>query len=789
MIGGVFPKVIRVVLGVATVLWLALVAQAVHGLGWDKTERLKPRTVKRSDNGHYWTCALPKTLRSRSLTDARGVFLEDGRPLWREMNRYSRESGDHGWYRIHGSTVTFSLSDGSDPRATKRKMEARAPRPVPWWVVASSLLALAAGHVVAVRRFGVEPPFSGFLRWSGGWAGAGWWPWALFGGALAVRGALAWDWRTANDGFMTVKGLPYSDAMGWLETARHLALGHGMAGGFEGQRPLYATILAFLMMLGGLKVVWGPLVSVVWGAVAAALGGWLSGRVAGTWAGVASMLFLAGAGRQAAWLPAAMTEGPSLAYVLAAVFCWWRGAVEKKWLWLAAGGVFTGLANLTCTFTLLAWPLMGMVAALRWGRDERGALALRRWFVRSAAVAAGGLLVLLPWVVRNKVRFDVLTFSTQSSALLYSTVSAQHRLTPQIVAEADAAGVPQSTAERYIYFKQRFVDTVKADPAAYVRQLGEGLSTFLRALEPDDPHGRLVWMLTPALLLLGGASAGRPRTWLAVAATVFAGWALGTTDGRLAFPLVSAGALATRCTRCRVLAALLVAHVAGVTAMNAMVGGELTRRLWSSADWAVVMLGLLALVNLGRAVAGEAAPPQEAEAPRSLRAATWLTLGLGLVTAIICAVVIGRTVAGPKEATSIPLDALAAQAKARLGEAASAGTVVDAVELDLFATFIDRGENLHHWSRAFALRDAARTVAYMRPPGGDELFCVQLPGNMTELPRHRPFLLVSRLNEDPQATLRHDTVMREAVALHELEREGDGWRLGRDVLARDGAAK
>ena len=791
----VLQKSIRIGLAVASLLWLALVAQAVFGLGWNVVEPLsKKKGYRPSPNGTSWTVSLPRSLRSLALTENRGVLLEDGKPLWRVENRHADEIGDRGWYLMHPNTVTFCLTDGADPRTARRTLAVEAPRPIPWWVVAGSFVLLAAGHVTA-RRFGMDAGlFSSWIRTVDGWSARRWWAPALLGGALVCRAALVSDWETLNDGFMMAKGVPYSDAMGWTETARHLALGEGMMGGFEGQRPLYATLLGAAMMLGGVKLLWAPWLGVVLGAMAACLGGWLASRMAGAWAGVAAMIYLAVAGQQAALAALPMTEGPSLAFLLSALFCWWRGAEARKWGWLALGGVFIGLANLTCTFTLLAWPLAGMIAALRWGRGESGRRAIAGWFLRSAAVAAGGLLVLLPWMIRNYHRYGLPTISVQSAELLYGSVSPEHHLTPAMFAEAERAGVPNTIPDRYRFFQKRFVETVKADPLGYLGLLAQGARMFLRFFEPAERHVRLIWMLMPVILLFGSGRFDSVRVWIAAGmATAFA-WAIGWLTGEWAIPLIMAAALIQRSRPGRILALLLTALVAGVAGMSAMVGSGITRRLWSSTDWAVVILGILAIDTIFRALARLEREPRPESVEKSRLCPEMVPLALGVATVLAAALIVGRTWLGPKptptkdagEAARLALEGTPVEAD---DADRAKPPVAEVLTLDLYATRIARGENLHHWSRAFLPRTHSRTVTFMRSGGGNGLLCVQIPGRQADLPRGRPVMVVSAISEDPKAILSHETVLREARAIYELIDAGDRWQLGPRVTVPRGGAE
>ncbi len=793
MLAAVIRASIRIGLAVASLLWLALAAQAVFGLGWTVVEPLsKTKGYRPSANDASWTVSIPKSLRSRTLTENSGVFLEDGKPLWRVENHHAEEIGDRGWFLMHPNTVTFCLSDGADPRTARRKLEIEAPRPSPWWLVAGSFVLLAAGHVAAGRQ-GIDAGlFSSWIRQVNGWASRRWWAPALFTAALISRSALVAGWEDLNDGFMMAKGMPYSDAMGWTETARHLARGEGMIGGFEGQRPLYPTLLGALMTLAGVKLQWAPWLGAVLGAVAAGVGGWLTSRVAGAWAGVAAMLYLAVGGQQSLLAALPMTEGPSLAFLLTALFCWWRGVERQRWGWLGLGGVFIGLANLTCTFTLLAWPLAGMIAAWRWGRAESGRRAFSGWFVRSAAVAAGGMLVLLPWVIRNANRYGLPTISVQSAELLYGSVSPEHHLTPAMAAEADKAGIPNTIPDRYRFFQKRFADTVKADPLNYLKLLAQGARGHLRFFEPSERHARLIWMLMPLVFLFSSGRIGSVRAWLGCGVATAAAWSVGLLTGEWAIGLIVAGSVLTKSRQHLVLALLLSALVLGVAGMSAMVGSSIVRRLWSSADWAVVILGILAMDTVFRAIAGSEPTTEPTETQGASRFMNGVPICLGSATILAVAIVSIRTSVGP--VATPPKDSAEAAHQALEKVAALPGPagapqrpVAEALTLDLYATRIGRGENLHHWSRAFLRRDRARTVAFMRSVDGNGLLCVQIGGREVDLPKGEPVMVVSRLSEDPKAILHHETVLREAIAVYELTDAGDRWKLGR-LLTEDPAA-
>ena len=771
------PWMRRIAVGAAAAaaLWLAWWA----GGGVTREQPLRPRGgFKKIENA--WMASVPRELRGR-IDAGSAVVLEEGRALWRPTSRRIVEAGEPGTCFVRRDVIVFVPGDGTDPGANGRTYVVRGPATLPWGWLAGIGLGLAMLQIAASGRGGA----SGFesRSWSSV-ACAG-----LLVATFAARAVWLWLHPDYNDGFMMAKGCPYSDAQVWLELAHSLAHGFGLEGSFAAQRPLYGVLLAPGFAAGVPELFFAQLANAAAGALTATLLAAVVAAMAGRAAGLGVLAVAGFTGFQWAMMPLAMSETVAMCFVALALLFILRGLCSGRAGVLVVGGAMFGLANLVCTFTPLVIVLSAALAAVAGYLSKRRlATSLRH----GGAVVLGAALVLGPWVLRQQIVYGVPTISLQAAEMLYAPVSSSGRFSTGMIEEAARAGVPDEPAKRYRYFSGEWRRKVTADPIAYATTIARNLAQFFAAYPFEAIPLR-------ALLLLAAAAtacrAGTPRAsacaWAAAALTGLVIWSVDWWPRGCALLMVAAGAVATRSPRRRWLALMLVALVLGVGAMDALTGNSITRRFWSSAEGAVVVLAVMAVAHTVEALSSLIAHGMRRTAgpPDTLLGNTlagWFITGaavaMGTWVAGAAGWVIWRTSAGPRESVASITQAQRERASAETVRrsqapvsAADSRVWIEAVELTGRGCLLHAGENIHHWSRAFAVRPEARTVVFGRVAPDRRIQCFFVPGSTVSPEAQGKFVVVGIRSIDPRAPLAHDAEIIETIAMFPiLEDEGEG---------------
>ncbi len=251
----------------------------------------------------------------------------------------------------------------------------------------------------AMRRATVRPE----LRWLAG----------LFALALALRlgFVLAVDRPVLSD----VAGLPFNDMLFYHATAKALSEGMGFIG-FNGEPtsrwpPAFPFLLSLVYRVAGPE----PTAGEVFNAVVSALTvpllylvalrsfGRSAARVAGVLAALMPGQILLAEGLLAESL---------YAFVLVGLFALLAWLPDRRWSAVAIG-LAVGVAALTRGEGLL---LLVLAPVVWWGR-----LPARELWLRSAAVLAAALVVVVPWAVRNSLALDTTVgISTNSAQTFWS---------------------------------------------------------------------------------------------------------------------------------------------------------------------------------------------------------------------------------------------------------------------------------------------------------------------------------------------------------------------------------
>ena len=238
--------------------------------------------------------------------------------------------------------------------------------------------------------------------------------------------------------------VPRSDARNYYYLARYFSEGKGFSDTFP-LLSLHHTAFrppAFPVLLGSVFVVTGPsigvaqAVNVTIGTLVVVLGAVLAARLGGRWAGVATGVVLAGYPPLLANDTTVLTEPLSLLLlvVLGLALCgdvWRRGSARRGWRdpGMVVAGVATGLLTLSRPS---AQGLAVVLVAWIWWRVG--------W--RRAVLFAGiTALVVLPWLVRNQVRWGLRCWSPP-------TASTWHRATRRRPRPTTTSWTSSPTPER-----------------------------------------------------------------------------------------------------------------------------------------------------------------------------------------------------------------------------------------------------------------------------------------------------------------------------------------------------
>lgn len=249
-----------------------------------------------------------------------------------------------------------------------------------------------------------------------------WW----FVGVLAGICAVAFAIRVLN-AFVWLDYTIGGDALYFHGQANALARGHGFVDGVDWIRsgastasalhpPAYPALLSVVSFFGGTSETAHRIFSCVLGTGTVAVLGLLGRRIGARSTGlvIASLAALA----PALWIADSqlLSEGLyglTISLSLLAAYRWYD---RPTWPSLGLLVAAVSLAALTRGEALLLFPLLVLPLALRHASGEIGPA------VRRVAVATVlGVVFLAPWVVYNTLRFDRVTYSNNSGAVLVLT--------------------------------------------------------------------------------------------------------------------------------------------------------------------------------------------------------------------------------------------------------------------------------------------------------------------------------------------------------------------------------
>lgn len=468
-------------IGVLSLAFYAAVQLHVHrviALGW----RTFPVAEFTSYEGHAYSAQLRDGWLSSRNSPTPAQILEDGVPLASGNCTHEsiRESGQ-GRYSFWDTSVVFSASDNSDPRVNGRRYAIHAPIRISHWLQRVLFLnAVIWGVLLVVVLPNVVIPA---LRTQYGWLGE-----RLSGGIVRVFGSGSFatacavfaaaltvqlinfavnfrDPSLAETGF-SIFGAPYTDARGWHEMGKSIALGQGLHNTWPAMRPGYGIFLAMFYVWTGGSYVLAALLNVVLTALTTALIFRLGEQIQGRWVGILSatgFLLI----RNTYLYPLTLASEPlglfGCVYGLQLLLC---GMESRNWRTFAAAGLFFGISNLARPLTLPGCPLIALtvLACLMRSCGWKGAIG------RTAAFTVGVTVIVAPWLLRQWLAFGFVTISDNSADNLYCATSPKYGYwTNQIYREPDYH--PANPREKYAHFMAKTKDNLREHPDFYAQNV------------------------------------------------------------------------------------------------------------------------------------------------------------------------------------------------------------------------------------------------------------------------------------------------------------------------------
>ncbi|MEM9479423.1 MAG: glycosyltransferase family 39 protein [Verrucomicrobiota bacterium] len=738
-----------------------LFVQAATGVPWKKTVELevdKPNEV----GGRI---LIPKKWRGSEYLQT-AVLLEDGKALPYRMKSVRRvvESDGGGRYRIRDKYIYFTSSDRTSPVDNERQYTLRIgvePKDgILFGVFGLALITmwLATRGKRKEKRMEMRDwlPAPGIVAWS------------LFSVTVVIGGWFLWSGNGGSDGFQVVNGIPYSDSLGWCETAVNMKEGNGFQGAFRGHRPLYAIFLASAFSVFG-----DHLMVAKWSSVflwASTVGfAWLLGqKLAGSIGGLALALWFLLNPEFGFAVHRPLTETLAMALMVPALYVLVVGIERHQLRWLFFGGLLLALSNLSRPFALFG---IGVLEALL----VFVPLCRRSWNWSGAIQAAavfmlGAFVVLFPWCLRQKIEFNTWSLSTNSGTLLYAMAKGQsgdeNGWNAAQELEADAAGLARDdVAGRVHYFNQKFAAAVMADPLGYLQRVGSAFIEHFWFYVPDDAW-EIAWMLVVVGMAAGWASIRRQNPlWLLAIPAI---WAVLRFDARFIFLLPILGLPAAtlifrrmRWSGIAVLAAMLI----GAALMNAMVGNFGVNRGSIIVFWAAHFLLVLPFFLAARGEYRRISERRDAGRPFWVPVAS-MQLAMLVVGFALIAV---RAFTPEQDPVSLA-DKVAEEVKD------DSSMVVADVEMTGYQAVFGPHEDGGHWSRSFESRGYERVIFFPRHvsgPSRGSLLTSCIAPFTGEFPDQGRFLLAGELNRKEETTLDDAKELVEVVSMTPVDETGE----------------
>ncbi|MCB1225887.1 MAG: hypothetical protein KDK99_08775 [Verrucomicrobiales bacterium] len=806
------PLVLRAVNG-ALALFILIgtlcVLQQYFGLGFTTDHEIVRADIRKVDDLYRWK--LPEDYRGW-LMNRRAWLYADGQPfLNRSISNRDLAELRNGWFHVRNGYLRFVPEDGSDPRRGRVRYSLNTPvqfEPEIWWLFGLSILVLLIVRTLlwnqlppSASSHAPAPPAScagrqGLLRET---------VLVTLLAAIIVTIQVVWG-EPLTDSAFAIKDVPESDAAGWYFLADDLADGHGLRGGFQTQRPFYSCLLGSWFWLVGTSLATAKALNIALIAIAVGAS-WILGRLAG------SRLIALGLTAQILatsihpnYVHATITENAGLPFAITALLALWAAYHRASIGWAFVAGLVHSFGLLCSGVTLLATPFYALCLLLGpWWRDR----APRRGFRLAACFTLACCLVLVPWLLHQKIHNHHLTLSLNTAEVLAGAAHPEEgKLNRATMERAAAAGVNlRDASERYTYFQQEWQRLVQRDPLGYARRVARASLESLESLPTNEPGFRVTMLLS--FLLIGLVPAIRRRHWcafpLVVAMMVF--WA--RAEFAITTPLLCIATVIClwRPPRdTRFLFILAFTTGASIMLLGGLSGNVAGKRCWIVGDWVATLLILSAVwhgVRLGSAWCqtrlarwrplqqlGGATPRTPSRRPDASSVAIRLptTVLLALVTFALI-VIPTLTALGPHPhwigLDTVPVQDITAEARLRspfpLPPHSDDPTRCQSLlcRLDDLQLSFAAGEGTQHWLPQYEKRSYPHWVAHLRlldATGQRQSgFAATGTGSLRGMPRAQPSIAYGISTYPPEHLALHPTFVLEILCIVPLRETPEGW--------------
>ncbi len=418
-------------------------------------------------------------------------------------------------------------------------------------------------------------------------------------------------------------GVPTSDARGRDHQAESILDGAGLFDYWIGLRPGMSVLLAIIYFWTGPSSAVATWVNLLIGAAAPPLAMLVGMRASGR------LLAPAAAAAALALDPALcamsgdiITEPAGLLLLLGAMLLLIDGMRHDKTRLLVWSGVFLAASNLVRPATVLVLPIWAIVVAIRlrqggWpdpgvpdaqavaSRPRRG--GWRRGTVAGGAIIAGFVLLMGPWLIRQRVVIGEWTPSSNSADLLYAATSPRHRMWPgQIQLDADRAGVPREPVARMCFFQAGILDHLRQHGRWYAGHVAR--ASWRSAVELVDwlPRQLARWMLGGLLgagvFVTAFSRRRRLGVWglsMGLGGMAVGWWLIANFPTSLTIGSAAALGLAFLFRRDWAIACLLAATFAATVLSIGLLGGVEAERVGVVVSWIPILLAAVAAHAIG----------------------------------------------------------------------------------------------------------------------------------------------------------------------------------------------
>jgi len=536
---------------------------------------------------------------------SRMELFEDGRPLGPAHSRHDdiRNLGQ-GRYSHWGEQLYFSSSDGQDPRGSHH-YDVKVP-----WRPGDTLLVVLLVLTVVTNGSGLGRVIARLEALSPAWPAL-----AVLAAAAAFRITVAWT--HGQDTFQyLVNGLIVSDARGWDSLAIDFSRGERVDptwGSWDAHRPFYWIFFGAIYALTGPSVAISTAVNMGLGALSAMLIFDALRRISGTTLALISASVVAFSMVDTRMSLATCTE-PLGAFLTALALWalvlgmhrgtrgdlkgpWWR----RCWPFLAAGASLA-LANLVRPLNLLAaggWPV-AVVLVLAGAPKPAPRLPVRRAARLAGLVVLGFVLVLAPWIGRQRIKHGIWTLSANTAEMTYAATSPKFGAWDSRVSEI--AAHTRTIRERVDFFARGTRENLRKHPGFYASIIGACLGRLVGGAAAPQ-RGPLLGFCA---VLLATAVARRPQDRQALRRTLAIAAAgailLWLPDRGLGWiPVIALLVCLVRRDPIAVPAALLASTALGL----AMVGISEDPRFVSTLTWLSTPISLWLVQQATALVAGD----------------------------------------------------------------------------------------------------------------------------------------------------------------------------------------